>query len=218
MHRISLLLVPLLALSCSGIPSNPLARASGAGDLTEVRRQLAAGANPNAPVSGFEITPLGLAARIGRTDIAGVLLDAGASSEMVSGVNDWTPLVHAVHRGQEEMVRFLLSRTHPSQEVLDEALTMAAGYGMPGLVRELLAAGAPGGADALVGAVGGAWDIDAEWNGCETHTETVRALIDATPGLRVPDTFAGRSALRFAKKKGCTEMLALLQGEVRAAR
>jgi hypothetical protein len=125
--------------------------------------------------------------------------------------------VHAVHTEKREAIRLLLARTHPGKENLARALEMAAAYGLPDVVRDLLAAGATGSADALAGAVGGSWDIDAEWKGCGPHTDTVRVLLAASPGLRFPDTLSGRSALRFAKKKGCTEMLSLVEGEVRAA-
>lgn len=212
---VSLSLAILSAFGCSYVPSSPLGQATVKGDLPEVRRLLAASADPDAPVSGFDITPLGISVRIGRPDIAAALLDAGADSEMLSGVNDWTPLVHAVHRGQEETVRLLLSRTHPGKDSLSKALTMAAGYGMTGIVRELVAAEAPGTPEALVGAVGGTRDIDAAWNGCGPHTEAVRALLQASPDLRLPDSYAGRAALRFAEKKGCTEVLALVRGQMR---
>jgi hypothetical protein len=186
--------------------------------LPEVQRLLAAGANVNPPTSGFEMSPLGLAAQIGRNDIVTALLDAGADPEKPSGVNDWTALVHAVHTEQRQTVQLLLSRTHPGKETLTRALDMAAAYGLPEVVRDLLGAGASGSAGTLTGAVGGSWDIDAEWKGCGPHTDTVRILREASPNLRIPDSYAGRAALRFARKKGCTEMLSLVEGDVRAAR
>ena len=212
---LSLLLV--LATACGGAGTD-LSRAAHAGNLPEVKRLLAAGANPNPPTTGFEMSPLGLAAQVGATEVMTALLDAGALPELESGINDWTPLVHAVHTEQRDAIRLLLSRTHQGKDNLDKALEMAAAYGLPDVVHDLLAAGGTGGTEALTGAVGGSWDIDAEWKGCQTHTETVRVLLEASPDLRVPDTFSGRSALRFARKKGCTEMLGLVQGEVRAAR
>ncbi|HEX5042698.1 MAG TPA: ankyrin repeat domain-containing protein [Candidatus Polarisedimenticolaceae bacterium] len=208
----------LLVLSCSFTPSSDLGKAVAAGNLAEVQRLVAAGANPNPPASGREPSPLAWAARTGRIDLMDALLDAGANPELGSGVNGWTPLVHAVHKGQQGAVEILLSRTRPGQEALTAALSMAAGYGTPKTVQALLAAGARPDADTLTGAVGGVWDIDASWNGCGPHTESVRALLTASPDLRLPDGAYGRAALRFAEKKGCTEMLSLLRGEVRAAR
>lgn len=220
MRRIAFLILPvLLVFSCSFTPSSDLGTAVVAGKLPEVQRLLAAGANPNPPVSGREPSPLAWAARLGRTDIMEVLLDAGSNPAQGSGVNGWTPLVHAVHKEQDKAVQWLLARTHPDAASLTEALTMAAGYGSLQTVQHLLKAGARPTADTLTDAVGGAWDIDGEWNGCAPHTETVRALLGTSPDLRVPDTFAGRAALRFARKKGCTDMLSLVErGEVRAAR
>jgi len=214
----SVSLTLLLALSCSFTPSSDLGKAVAAGKLPEVQRLLASGANPNPPVAGREPSPLAWAARLGRTDIMEALLQAGADAEQGSGVNGWTPLVHAVHKGQDGAVELLLSRTHPGQKPLTAALSMAAGYGTPTIVEKLLQAGATPTADALTGAVGGVWDIDAGWNGCGPHTESVRALLAASPDLRLPDDGSGRAALRFAEKKGCTEMVSLLKGEVRAAR
>jgi hypothetical protein len=168
-------------------------------------------------VAGFEISPVALAARIGRPDILAALLDAGANPEKGSGINDWTTVVHAVHRGQPGSVELLLSRTHPSQASLSAALDMAASYGDPKTVKMLLDAGARGPQKTLVEAVGGAWDIDVKWNGCEPPTASAGAAL-TSPELRMPDSTAGRAALRFAEKKGCTEMLSLVQGQVRAAR
>jgi ankyrin repeat protein len=208
----------LLALSCSFTPSSDLGKAVAAGKLPEVQRLLASGANPNPPVSGREPSPLAWAARLGRTDIMEALLQAGADAEQGSGVNGWTPLVHcsAQEPGRR---RGAAPLPHPpGQEPLTAALSMAAGYGTPKIVEKLLQAGATPTADALTGAVGGVWDIDAGWNGCGPHTESVRALLAASPDLRLPDDGSGRAALRFAEKKGCTEMVSLLKGEVRAAR
>ena len=212
---LTLVLAPGCGLSGAG---TDLSRAAHAGNLPEVKRLLAAGANPNPPTSGFEMSPLALAAQIGRTDVVTALLDAGARPEEKTGINGWPALVHAVHTEQRDAIRLLLSRTHPGKETLARALDMAAAYGLPDVVQDLLAAGATGNTDTLTGAVGGSWDIDAEWKGCEIQTATVRALLAASPDLRVPDTFSGRSALRFARKKGCTEMLGLIDSNVRAAR
>lgn len=212
----ALLLVSACGLSGAG---TELSRAAHAGNLPEVQRLLATGDNPNPPTSGFEMSPLSLAAQIGRNDIVTILLDAGADPERKSGINGWTALVNAVHTEQRQTVQLLLARTHPGKESLTRALDMAAAYGLPEVVRDLLAAGAIERADTLTGAVGGSpWDLDAEWKGCGQHTETVRVLLEASPDLRVPDTFSGRAALRFARKKGCTEMLSLVEGDVRAAK
>jgi hypothetical protein len=40
----------------------------------------------------------------------------------------------------------------------------------------------------------------------------VRALLDHDPTLRLPDTIAGREALRWARFHGCAEVLALVKG------
>ena len=59
-------------------------------------------------------------------------------------------------------------------------------------------------------AVGGAWDVDYRWRGCGPHTETVRALLDAAPELRLPDNLWSALARRHARRKARNEMLALV--------
>jgi len=205
---------------CHRGPESPLAVAAAAGRADEVRERIAAGADVDA-TDASGITALAWAARFGQLTSIETLLASGAAIDLPSGVNDWPPLMHAVHKSQNEAARALL-RGGASIRGRDgtQALAMAAGYGNAELAQILLDAGVAPDPDILVAAVGGAWDIDYQWTGCEPHTATVSALLAATPGLRMPDDSASRSALRYARKKGCTEMLALLEGEggeVRAA-
>lgn len=220
--RLTIGLVPALALlaalsACSVVPRTPLAKAAAAGNEAEVRRLLAEGQDPDAAVTGWQLTPLAFAARGENTGVVAALLDGGADPALGSGVNGWTPLVHAVHVGRDAAAALLLERCPPAPETRAETLRMAAGNGNVAIVRALLAGGARPIRLALTGAVGGAWDLDAHWNGCGPHTEIVRAMIAARPDITVPDTLDGRMALRFARKKGCTEMLSLLDGARRRA-
>jgi ankyrin repeat protein len=94
-------------------------------------------------------------------------------------------------------------------------LVMAAGYGNAEAVAALLAAKADpravaGGETPLSAAVGGTWDIDNAWSGCEAHTATVRAILAAAPGLRLPENSEGSAALASARRKGCEEILRLV--------
>src|SRR5262245_17320061 len=131
MRRIVCLALALLLATGCGLSGagTELSQAAHAGNLAEVKRLLAAGANPNPPTKGFEMSPLGLASQAGRTDVMTVLLEAGAKPDEESGINDWTPLVHAVHTEQRQAIDLLLSRTHPGKASLDRALEMAAAYG-----------------------------------------------------------------------------------------
>jgi hypothetical protein len=91
---------------------------------------------------------------------------------------------------------------------------MAAGYAQTDAVAALLTRGADprkdfgGGANALSNAVAGAFDIDTSYRGCAAHTDSVRALM-AVPEVTLVGS-AGASARRSAERRGCTEMLTLL--------
>jgi hypothetical protein len=191
----------------------PLGRASGRGDLREMAALLDRGADPNAS-GAHGMTPLASAARNGRVDAIELLLARGADPHRGCGVNGWTPLLHALHKNQlAAALRLLETCTAPSAE-LDDALFMAAGYAQSEAVTALLKRGANpkkefgDGANALSNAVAGAFDIDYSYRGCDAHTQTAKALM-ATPGLTLRGQ-AGASARRSAERRGCTEMLALV--------
>ena len=203
---------------CSWDPSTPLARAAARGDLREMESLLAQGADLEAAdLRG--LTPLIAAAREGQADAARLLLRRGADPNHTGGVNRWTPLEHAIHKGRNETGLILLDAGRARGNGLDAPLIMAAANGNAAMVRALLAHGADpgardaGGFSALAGAVGGAWDIDYAFPGCEAHTETVRALLDANPALRLEDGKRDRAARRYAEKHRCVELLALVEGK-----
>ena len=64
------------------------------------------------------------------------------------------------------------------------------------------------GANSLSNAVCGAFDIDFSYRGCATHTATVRALL-AVRDLKLQGA-AGTAARRAAERRGCSEMVTLL--------
>jgi ankyrin repeat protein len=176
---------------------------------------LAQGADPNAP-GAHGITPLASAARSGRVEAIELLLARGADPHRGCGVNSWTPLLHALHKNQLAAAgRLMATCSAPSAE-LDEALFMAAGYAQTEAVAALLKRGADprkdfgDGANAMSNAVSGAFDIDFSYRGCAAHTDTVRALL-SVPEARLHGG-AGASARRAAERRGCAEMLSLLDG------
>jgi ankyrin repeat protein len=204
----------LTALACRPGPTSPLAVAAVNGRIGEVDALLAKGTPVDEPdMAGF--TPLVWASREGPSDAVKKLLAAGADPLRPAGVNGWSSLQHAVHKGRTETVAVLLATGRYGPRELNESLVMAAGYGNAAAVRALLGRGADphvevGGARALPNAVGGAWDIDYRFQGCEPHAETVRALLLAAPDLALGDGSSERSALAYAQRRGCTEIVDLV--------
>jgi ankyrin repeat protein len=222
-RRLALVIAPaVLFVALSGCflggPDTPLGRAAGQGDLAAMTALLDQGADPNA-IGAHGMTPLASAARNGKVEAIELLLARGADPHRGCGVNGWTPLLHALHKDQPAAAeRLIATCTSPSGE-LDEALFMAAGYAQTAAVTALLRQGADprkdfgDGANALSNAASGAFDIDFSYRGCAAHTATVRALL-AVPDLKLQGS-AGTAARRSAERRGCTEMVALLdQGTV----
>lgn len=206
----------LLAVGCY-VPSDaPLTKAAGSGDTARVASLIVAGADVN-ETNDRGLTPLIAAARGGHIETIGALLKLGADPDRRGGVNDWTPLMHAIHKDQEMSVLSLLNGGANVDARLRNgtALMMAAGYGYTAIVRDLLAHGADpfieglGGHTALTLAVSGMPDID-RFTLTRCQTETVKALLDHAPQLALKGTKSLRTARFFARLGGCSEMLSLL--------
>lgn len=182
-------LVPCFCIfaSCTARPTEPISKAAAEGNLTELSRLLAGGVSPQDRESA-----LVWAARFGQPAAINLLVKNGADVNAHWGVNDWTVLMHAIHKEQPQSVVALLDNganvnaRHRSGET---ALMMAAGYGYTEIVRILLDHGAdaktalPNGENALDFAAGGVMDIDRfTWGKCQS--ETVRLLRERVPDLR----------------------------------
>ena len=164
----------------------------------------AACANPGRPLS-----PMIIAAREGNVARITELAAAHEDVDQRGGVNDWTPLMHAIHKNQAGSVKALLE-AHADVGVISgtqDALTMAAGYGYANIVQMLLDAGAKPSGATLSAAVGGSTDIDRPTVGT-CQTETVRAILTAAPSLR---TRVDAVSLRVAKIAGCKDLVAMLE-------
>ncbi len=166
-------------------------------------------------IPGGPMPPIIGAARDGNVALLEQLLASGADPNVRAGVNDWTPLMHAIHKNQLGSVRVLLAHgARPDERggAGVTALIMAAGYGYTDSVNLLLDAGASpylkaaDGTDALHAAVGGAADIDRFTVG-HCQTEAVRALIAAAPDLKLR---VDSAAYRVARFVGCAEVLKLV--------
>ena len=160
------------------------------------------------------LTALIRSARAGTVPEVASLLRHGADPNLRGGVNDWTPLMHAVHKNQIGAVRALLdggAQVDSRGRSGETALMMAAGYGSTPLVELLLDRGAnpraatPDGYNVLAAALGGVPDIDRFTLG-SCQAATVRALKRKDPSLRLPDNLWARVAqfsAGMAKLRGC---------------
>ena len=147
---------------------------------------------------------LGTAAREGDVAEMRALLAHGADPNELSGTNQWTPLLHAIHKNQLASVTVLLDAKADPNLAAPSGLTplmMAAGYGQAATVRLLLARGAKAtttdkdGETALDYALRGSIDID-EFTLFRCQDETSRALAAA-------GAHASLRWIRFARLKGC---------------
>lgn len=187
-------------------PRTPLAVAAAKGSPEELRRELTA--HPD--VHGNEsLDALVWASRSGRTDSIAELARAGVdTNQQDSGPNGWPPLIHAVHKGQLESVRALLTAGAEPDLAAPNGITplmLAAAQGEGEIVEELLASGAdprlkqPGGETALTYAATAA------------DARCVKALLGRAPDLRLGDTWKDWLALRLARLRGRRDVLALLK-------
>jgi hypothetical protein len=120
-----------------------LYEAAEGGDVGDVERLLAAGANVNAAIDG-DGSPLIGAARAGHVDAVRLLLDRGADPNMpVPG--DGAPLIMAAREGHLDVVALLLERgADVNLMVTDDenALIQASGSGHLDVVKLLVSRGA----------------------------------------------------------------------------
>ena len=160
------------------------------------------------------LTALIRSVRAGAVLSVETLLRHGADPNLRGGVNNWTPLMHAVHKNQLGAAQALLdggAQVDSRGRSGETALMMAAGYGYTPLVELLLERGAnpraatPDGYNVLAAAVGGVPDIDRFTLG-SCQAATVQALKRKDPSLRLPDNLWARAAqfsAGVAKLRGC---------------
>jgi ankyrin repeat protein len=114
------------------------------GDVAEIERQIAAGADPNAFEGTGYWTPLQRAASNGHLASIAALLKAGARVDGVDSSGQ-TPLMYATEHGHTAAIDALVAAgadVHRASEYGDTALHWASAYGQPDAARVLLEAGA----------------------------------------------------------------------------
>lgn len=130
---------------CESVGSDPVHQALLKGDVLEIKRLIAEGASPNRTVIKGH-TPLITASRLGRIDIATILLKAGADPNHKDDLR-WTPLHHAILEDKSNlaMVTLLVNSgadVNAQDSRLRTPLHRAAQFGHADIVKYLLQVGA----------------------------------------------------------------------------
>jgi uncharacterized protein len=215
----------LIAMACLAAPTQAQVAPSAAevarytglfavahqGDLGKVKKLLAAGANVNAR-DPYGRTAVHIAAHARQRELIRALAQAGADLELLE--NDrYDAVTIASVADDEETLRVLLSLGASAKLTTSRydgtALIAAAHLGHDGVVKQLIAAGAP-----LDHVNNLHWTAIIEaivlGNGGPRHQEVVRALLAAGASTRLTDR-EGNTPLALAKARGYSAMVSLLE-------
>jgi ankyrin repeat protein len=181
------------------------------GDAEAIRKLAAAKADLNARDPAGR-TPLHVATFAKQRDAVRALAQAGADLNLLE--NDrYDAVTIASVANDEETLRLLLALGASAKQVTSRydgtALIAAAHLGHAGVVRQLIAAGAP-----LDHVNNLHWTAVIEavvlGDGGPRHQDTLRALIDAKANLQLADRTGG-TPLQLARERGYAEMVRMLQ-------
>ncbi|UXN72768.1 ankyrin repeat domain-containing protein [Devosia sp. A8/3-2] len=188
LHGIVALIEQRDAADAEHIAGLSLVSAVKAGNLDEVKRQIADGADfeVRVPVTGTlddDYTPPGLAVREGHAEIVRVLLDAGADPRRTIGLMRGSPLHDAAYFGKADHIDLLTAPTKHGESAV-----------------ELDAQGLYNGLTAL---------HDAVWHG---HVDAVVSLVRAG-ARRDLKTHSGLTPLRLAALYGYDQIVEILSSD-----
>jgi uncharacterized protein len=181
------------------------------GDTAAIARALAERADPNARDAQGR-TPLHVAAFARRSDAIRALVQGGADLGLLE--NDrYDAVTIAAVADDEATLRTLLALGASAKRVTSRydgtALIAAAHLGHDGVVRQLIAAGAP-----LDHVNNLHWTAVIEsillGDGGPRHQATLKALLDAGASTALTDR-EGRTPLQLARSRGYAAMVALLE-------
>ena len=181
------------------------------GDSAGIERLVAARADVNAR-DDHGRTPLHVATFARQREAIRALVAGGADLGALEG-DRYDAVTIAAVADDEETLRVLLALGASAKLVTSRydgtALIAAAHLGHDGVVRQLIAAGAP-----LDHVNNLHWTALIEsivlGDGGPRHVATLRALVDAGAGLQLADR-EGRTPLQLARSRGYAEMAALLE-------
>ena len=181
------------------------------GDVTKVQRLTSSGAALNA-VDGYGRTPLHVATFARQREAIRALVKAGADLNKLESDRYDTVTIASV-ADDEETLKVLLQLGASAKQTTSRydgtALIAAAHLGHDGVVRQLIAAGAP-----LDHVNNLHWTAVIEsivlGDGGARHQATLKALIDAGANLQLADR-SGQTPLALAKARGYSAMVSLLE-------